>query len=52
MAAIAVFDLQVITLMLPTKFKVNKPSDSTEEAKIDFQDGCNGTGQEIRGVSE
>ena len=32
---LAIFDLQV-TPMLPTKFKVNKPFDSGEEAKIKF----------------
>ena len=35
---LATFDLQV-TLMLPTKFVVNWPFSSGEEAKIDFQDG-------------
>ena len=38
---LAIFDLQV-TPMLPTKFKVNKPFDSGEEANIDFQDGHHG----------
>ena len=44
---LAIFDLQV-TLMLPSKFGVNWPFDSGEEAiqekkrKIDFQDGCHG----------
>ena len=33
---LAIFDLQV-TPMLPTKFKVNKPFDSGEEAKIYFK---------------
>ena len=28
--------------MLPTKFRVNWPFSSGEEAKIDFQDGCHG----------
>ena len=28
--------------MLPTKFQVNWPFGSGEEAKIDFQDGCHG----------
>ena len=37
---LAIFDLQV-TLMLPTKFRVNWPFGSGEEA-IDFQDGCHG----------
>ena len=32
---LAIFDLQV-TPMLPTKFKVNKPFDSGEEAKNRF----------------
>ena len=32
---LAIFDLQV-TPMLPTKFKVNKPRDSEEEAKTSF----------------
>ena len=35
---LAIFDLQV-TLMLPSKFGVNWPFGSGEEAKIDFQDG-------------
>ena len=35
---LATFDLQ-ITLMLPSKFGVNLPFGSGEEAKIDFQDG-------------
>ena len=35
---LATFDLQV-TLMLPSKFGVNWPFGSGEEAKIDFQDG-------------
>ena len=35
---LAIFDLQV-TPMLPTKFRVNWPFGSGEEAKIDFQDG-------------
>ena len=38
---LAIFDLQV-TQMLPTKFPVNWPFGSGEEAKIDFQDGCHG----------
>ena len=39
---LATFDLQV-TLMLPTKFGVNWPFGSGEEAKkLDFQDGCHG----------
>ena len=37
---LAIFDLQV-TPMLPSKFGVNWPFDSGEEAKIDFQDGGN-----------
>ena len=28
--------------MLPTKFRVNWPFGSGEEAKTDFQDGCHG----------
>ena len=36
---LAISDLQE-TVMLPTKFQVNWPFDSGEEAKIDFQDGC------------
>ena len=36
-----IFDLQV-TLMLPSKFGVNWPFGSGEEAKIDFQDGNHG----------
>ena len=28
--------------MLPTKFRVNWPFGSGEEAKLDFQDGCHG----------
>ena len=40
---LAIFDLQ-INLMLPTKFQVNWPFSSTEEAKkIDFQDGHHGS---------
>ena len=35
---LAIFDLQV-TLMLPTKFRVNRFLGLREEAKIDFQDG-------------
>ena len=35
---LAIFDLQV-TLMLPTKFQVNWPFSSGEEAETDFQDG-------------
>ena len=38
---LAIFDLQV-TLMLPSKFGVNWPFGSGEEAKIDFQDGGHG----------
>ena len=38
---VAIFDLQV-TLMLPTKFGVNWPFGSGDEAKIDFQDGGHG----------
>ena len=39
---LAIFDLQV-TPMLPSKFGVNWPFDSEEEAKkTDFQDGCHG----------
>ena len=38
---VAIFDLQV-TVMLPTKFGVNWPFGSGEEAKIDFQDGGHG----------
>ena len=38
---LATFDLQV-TLMLPSKFGVNWPFGSGEEAKIDFQDGGHG----------
>ena len=38
---LAIFDLQV-TLMLPSKFGINWPSGSGEEAKIDFQDGGHG----------
>ena len=38
---LAIFELQV-TQMLPTKFLVNWPFGSGEEAKIDFQDGCHG----------
>ena len=38
---LAIFDLQV-TPMLPSKFGVNWPFVSGEEAKIDFQDGCHG----------
>ena len=38
---LAIFYLQV-TLMLPTKFGVNWPFSSGEEAKIDFQNGCLG----------
>ena len=38
---LASFDLQV-TLMIPTKFQVNWPFGSKEEAKIDFQDGHHG----------
>ena len=36
---LAIFELQV-TPLLPTKFQVNWPFGSGEEAKIDFQDGC------------
>ena len=28
--------------MIPTKFQVNWPFGSGEEAKMDFQDGCHG----------
>ena len=35
---LAIFDLQNIP-MCPTKFRVNWPFGSGEEAKIDFQDG-------------
>ena len=28
--------------MFPTKFQVNWPFSSGEEAKIDFKDGCHG----------
>ena len=38
---LAIFNLQV-TLMLPSKFGVNWPFGSGEEAKIDFQDGSHG----------
>ena len=38
---LAIFDLQV-TPMLPSKFGVNWPFGSGEEAKIDFQDGGHG----------
>ena len=38
---LAIFDLQV-TLMLPSKFGVNRPFNSGEEAKIDFQDDGHG----------
>ena len=38
---LAIFDLQV-TPMLPSKFRVNWPFGSGEEAKIDFQDGGHG----------
>ena len=38
---LAIFNLQV-TLMLPSKFGVNWPFGSGEEAKIDFQDGGHG----------
>ena len=38
---LAIFDLQV-TLMIPSKFGVNWPFGSGEEAKIDFQDGGHG----------
>ena len=38
---LAIFDLQV-TLMLPSKFGVNRPFGSGEEAKIDFQDDGHG----------
>ena len=37
----AIFDLQV-TPMLPSKFGVNWPFGSEEEAKINFQAGCHG----------
>ena len=37
---LAIFDLQV-TLMLPSKFRVNWPFSSGEEAKR-FSDGCHG----------
>ena len=36
-----IFDLQV-TLMLPTKFRVNRLLGLGEKAKIDFQDGRHG----------
>ena len=39
---LAIFDLQV-TPMLPSKFEVNWPFGSGEEAKIDFQDGGHGS---------
>ena len=38
---LAIFDLQV-TQMLPTKFRVNWPFGSGEEAKNRFSDGCHG----------
>ena len=38
---LAIFDLQV-TPMLLTRFRVNWPFVSEEEAKIDFQDGHHG----------
>ena len=38
---LAIFDLQV-TPMLPSKFGVNWPFASGEEAKNRFQDGCHG----------
>ena len=38
---LATFDLHV-TLMLPTKFGVNRPFSSGEQEKIDFQDGDHG----------
>ena len=38
---LAIFDLQV-TLMLPSKFGVNWPFSSGEEAKNNFQDGGRG----------
>ena len=38
---LAIFDLK-ITLMLPTKFRVNWPFSSREEVKIGFQDGSHG----------
>ena len=39
---LAIFDLQVIR-MLPTKFQVNWPSGSGEQANNRFQDGCHGS---------
>ena len=38
---LAIFDLQV-TPMFPTKFQVNSPFSSGEEAKKDFQDSRHG----------
>ena len=36
--------------MLPTKFPVNRPYSSREEAKIDFQDGRHDLGFPIRAI--
>ena len=38
---LAIFDVQIIP-MLPSKFGVNWPFGSGEEAKNSFQDGCHG----------
>ena len=46
---LATLYLQVI-LMLPTKFRVNWPFSSREEAKIDIQDGRHDLGFPIRTI--